>query len=61
LRGGRCQAEAAPTLVTSHSWVRQRKAATAMNQQHPPAHREGWMISGQETVFCWIPVPELDS
>jgi hypothetical protein len=25
--------------------------------RHPPAHREGWMISGQETVFCWIPVP----
>jgi hypothetical protein len=25
--------------------------------QHPPAHHEGWMISGQETVFCWIPVP----
>ncbi len=25
--------------------------------QHPPAHREGWMISGQETVFGWIPVP----
>jgi len=24
--------------------------------QRPPAHREGWMISGQETVFCWIPV-----
>ncbi len=18
---------------------------------------EGWMVSGQETVFCWIPVP----
>jgi hypothetical protein len=25
--------------------------------QHPPAHHEGWMISGQETVFCWVPVP----
>jgi hypothetical protein len=25
--------------------------------QHPPAHHEGWMISGEETVFCWIPVP----
>jgi len=22
-----------------------------------PAHHEGWMISGQETVFCWVPVP----
>jgi hypothetical protein len=25
--------------------------------QHPPAHHEGWMVSGQETVFCWVPVP----
>jgi hypothetical protein len=25
--------------------------------QHPPAHLEGWMISGQETVFCWVSVP----
>jgi len=21
--------------------------------------REGWMVSGQETVFCWVPVPWL--
>jgi hypothetical protein len=25
--------------------------------QHPPAHHEGWMESGQETVFCWVPIP----
>jgi hypothetical protein len=25
--------------------------------QHPPVHHEGWMISGKETVFCWLPVP----
>jgi len=24
--------------------------------QHPPAHHEGWMGSGQETIFCWVPV-----
>jgi hypothetical protein len=24
--------------------------------QHQPAHHEGWRISGQETVFCWVPV-----
>jgi hypothetical protein len=23
--------------------------------QHPPAHPQGWMLSGQETVFCWVP------
>jgi hypothetical protein len=25
--------------------------------QHPPVYHEGWMISCQETVFCWLPVP----
>jgi len=28
--------------------------------QHPPVQptvRDGWMISGKETVFCWISVP----
>ncbi len=25
--------------------------------QHPPPHHEGWMVSGQETIFCWVPVP----
>ncbi len=29
----------------------------ATMNQHPPAHHEGWMVSGQETVFCWVPVP----
>jgi hypothetical protein len=27
-----------------------------MNQQHRPVHHEGWMISDQETIFCWVPV-----
>jgi hypothetical protein len=26
---------------------------------NPPVHHKGWMISGQETVFCWVPVPYL--
>ncbi len=25
--------------------------------QHPPAHQEGWMVSGQEMVFCWVSIP----
>jgi len=25
--------------------------------QHPPVHREGWMVSGKETIFRWVPVP----
>jgi hypothetical protein len=24
--------------------------------QDPLVHHEGWMVSGQETVFCWVPV-----
>jgi hypothetical protein len=27
--------------------------------QYPPVDHEGWMVSGQETVFCWVPVPWL--
>ncbi len=27
--------------------------------QHPQAHNEGWMLSRQETIFCWIPVAKL--
>jgi hypothetical protein len=23
----------------------------------PATEYEGWMVSGQETVFCWVPVP----
>jgi hypothetical protein len=30
---------------------------TATVNQHPPVHHEGWMVSVQETVFCWVPVP----
>jgi len=25
----------------------------------PAAQHEGWMVRGQETVFCWVPVPYL--
>jgi len=25
--------------------------------QHPSVHHEGWMVSGQETAFYWVPVP----
>jgi hypothetical protein len=27
------------------------------SNQHPPACHEGWMVSDQETVFCWVSVP----
>ncbi len=33
-----------------------KKKEPTMNQ-HPPARNEGWMVSGQETVFCWVPAP----
>jgi hypothetical protein len=26
-----------------------------VNQQ-PPGHHGGWSVSGQETLFCWVPV-----
>jgi len=30
--------------------------SAAVNQQ-PPVHHEGWMVSDQETIFCWVRVP----
>jgi hypothetical protein len=27
--------------------------------QHPPAHHEGWMVTGQESAFCWVPAQKL--
>ncbi len=26
---------------------------------HQQTKHHGWMVSGQETVFCWVPVPYL--
>ncbi len=26
---------------------------------NPPAHHEGWMVGGQETLLHWVPVPYL--
>jgi hypothetical protein len=26
-------------------------------KQYPPVHQKGWMVSGQETVLCLVPVP----
>ncbi len=30
------------------------KCGSPTVNQHPPAHHEGWMVSGQETVLCWV-------
>jgi hypothetical protein len=27
-----------------------------VNLQHPPAHHAGWMVYGQETFLCCIPM-----
>jgi hypothetical protein len=27
------------------------------NELAPTMHFEGWMVSGQETIFHWVPVP----
>jgi hypothetical protein len=52
-----------PIRQSVNSWDRVRfrlglgQLAPATVNQHPPAQHEGWMVSGQETVFCWVPVP----
>jgi len=35
---------------------RPRRDRTYNWARHPPVHDEGWMVSGQETVFCCVPV-----
>ncbi len=39
-------------LPDARVWTKAR-----VNQQHPPAHDAGWMMWGQETLFCCIPPP----
>jgi hypothetical protein len=55
-----------PSVLIVHSKVEMRRATFqdnnklhAASQQHPTVHHEGWMISGEETVFCWFWVPWL--
>jgi hypothetical protein len=54
-----------PLLTISPNWgplgksLGQRMVCSTMGvtvNQHPPMHHEGWMISGLETVFCYVPV-----
>jgi len=34
-------------------WKKNKKhVIRATTNQHPPEYHEGWMVSGQETVFC---------
>jgi len=37
---------------TTKKWGQREPAV-----RHPPVHHEGWMVSGQKTVFCWVSVP----
>jgi hypothetical protein len=50
-----------PRVFIVHSKVEMRQATFqdnnklhAASQQHPTVHHEGWMISGEEKVFCWF-------
>ncbi len=38
-------------VVGSHSSSPQVSMQRAKVNQHPPAHHEGWMVNGEETVF----------
>jgi hypothetical protein len=41
--------------------TKQNKTKHGHPVHHVPTqvHHKGWMESGQETVFCWVPVHEL--
>jgi hypothetical protein len=45
------------TLAISQNWQQNKT-----KYGHPlptQVHHKGWMVSGQETVFCWVPVHKL--
>jgi hypothetical protein len=48
-----------PSKMTLDEEMMYKKSLYSQPQvnQHPPAHHEGWMVSGQATVFCWVTVP----
>jgi len=35
------------------------KRMKARVNQHPPVHHEGWMVSAQDIILCWVRVPSL--
>jgi hypothetical protein len=51
-----CFARVLHCLPYNWSSTTYKKSPATVNQ-HPPVHYEGWMVSSQETVFCWVPVP----
>jgi hypothetical protein len=46
-----------PTGYLGYKELKESENNGARMNQHPPVHQEGWMVSGQETVFFWVPVP----
>jgi hypothetical protein len=42
------------SVVQQKSFSKKKEATV---NQHPTTHDEGWMVSGQETVFCRVPAP----
>jgi hypothetical protein len=38
---------------------RASKRVPAKENQHTAADDEGWMVSGQKILFCWVLVPKL--
>ncbi len=52
-RRRRCQNPSPPDKPT--------KQGQSVNRHAPsgPSRMDRWMVSGHETVFCWVPVPQL--
>jgi hypothetical protein len=44
------------TMIKLHAYI---ICWLETNSHSNPAHHEGWMVSGQETVFCPVPVRQL--
>jgi hypothetical protein len=42
------------------SWVKVKILTPAHSERTPPpVHHEGWMISDDEIILCWVSVPWL--
>jgi len=48
-----CSRPKSSTIIVVALFIALKMATT---DQHPPAHHEGWMVNGQETVLYWFPV-----
>jgi hypothetical protein len=48
-----------PLCVESKTEQLQQRLIPTWSELAPLAHHERWMVCSQDTIFCWVSVPEL--